>query len=87
MPNPTPSLSVAASTSASRSDTDSLKLTMTVPEAGALIGLARNSAYAAAKRGDIPTLTVGRRLLVPTAMFLAMLGVPSAASGDLAAVR
>ncbi len=39
--------------------------TITVPEAGAQLGLGRNSAYEAVKRGEIPTVRIGRRLLVP----------------------
>ena len=40
--------------------------TMTVPEAGwRYLGLSRNSSYAAAKRGEIPTIRVGRLLRVP----------------------
>jgi hypothetical protein len=37
---------------------------MSVPEAGAEIGLGRNASYEAAKRGEIPTLRIGRRLFV-----------------------
>jgi hypothetical protein len=40
--------------------------TMSVPEAGKeYYGLARNASYAAAKRGDIPTIRVGNLLRVP----------------------
>jgi hypothetical protein len=44
--------------------------TLTVPDAGKLYyGLGRNASYAAAARGDIPTIKVGRLLRVPvTAM-------------------
>ena len=45
------------------------KLTMSVPEAGQLLGISRQAAYNAAKAGDIPTLRVGKRLLVPLARF------------------
>lgn len=39
---------------------------MSVPEAGELYyGLCRASSYEAAKRGDIPTISVGRLLRVP----------------------
>lgn len=41
------------------------KLTHTVEEAARLLGLSRNSAYEAARRGEIPTIRIGRRLLVP----------------------
>ena len=48
----------------------------TVEEAGRLCyGLCRNTAYAAAARGDIPTIRIGRLLKVPTAMLRAKLGL------------
>ena len=37
----------------------------TVEEAGKVLGLGRASSYQAAARGDIPTIRIGRRLLVP----------------------
>jgi hypothetical protein len=37
--------------------------TMSVPEAGEkYFGLGRNASYAAAKRGEIPTMRIGKRL-------------------------
>jgi excisionase family DNA binding protein len=39
--------------------------TITVPEAAQQLGISRNGAYEAAKRGEIPTVKIGRRLLVP----------------------
>ena len=45
------------------------RLTYTVDEAGVMLGVSRNTAYALAKRGDIPTIRMGRRLLVPKAAF------------------
>lgn len=42
--------------------------TMSVwPEAAGILHLSKASAYAAAERGEIPTIRIGRRLLVPTA--------------------
>ena len=42
--------------------------TITVPDAGRIYyGLGRNASYDAAKRGDIPTVRVGRLLRVPVA--------------------
>ena len=35
------------------------------PETGQLLGLGRSSTFEAARRGQIPTLRIGRRLLVP----------------------
>ena len=43
----------------------SQRLVYTIPEAGRLLGLSRNGAYEAAKRGEIPTIRIGRLLLVP----------------------
>jgi len=40
--------------------------TISVPEAGAALGLSRNGAYDAANRGDIPTIKVLSRKRVPT---------------------
>ena len=40
--------------------------TITVPDAGReYFGFSRNAAYAAAQRGDIPTIKVGKLLRVP----------------------
>jgi hypothetical protein len=40
--------------------------TMTIPEAGkTYFGLSRNGSYAAAARGDIPTIKIGKLLRVP----------------------
>lgn len=40
--------------------------TMSVPEAGQkYFDLGRNAAYEAARRGDIPTIKIGRLLRVP----------------------
>jgi excisionase family DNA binding protein len=39
--------------------------TVSVPEAGTWLGIGRNAAYAAAERGDIPTIRIGRLLRVP----------------------
>ena len=39
--------------------------TLTVDQAAAILGIARSSAYEAVRRGDIPAVRVGRRVLVP----------------------
>jgi len=41
------------------------KLTMTVEEAGALLGISRALAYEMANTGKIPILRFGKRMLVP----------------------
>jgi hypothetical protein len=53
--------------------------TMTVPEAGkTYFDLSRNAAYAAAQRGDIPTIKIGKLLRVPVAAMEEMLKAKSA---------
>ena len=59
------------------------KRTISVEEAGRQLGLSRNSAYQAAGRGEIPTIKIGRRLLVPIVAFERLFDRPSDASrGD-----
>ena len=41
------------------------KLTLSVEEAGKLLGVSRQVAYQLIHRADIPTLRIGRRVLVP----------------------
>ncbi|MDQ4213779.1 helix-turn-helix domain-containing protein [Microbacterium capsulatum] len=50
-------------------------MTITVPHAGELLGIGRDAAYAAVANGEIPSLHLGRRIVVPTAKLLALLGV------------
>lgn len=51
---------------------------LTVEEAGAVLGLTKSAAYAAARRGDIPTIRIGlRRLVVPAAKLAELLGADS----------
>jgi excisionase family DNA binding protein len=45
------------------------RLVYDVPEAGEMLGLSRNASYEAAKRGDIPTIKIGKLLRVPKAAF------------------
>ncbi len=63
---------------------DQLPATMSVEDAGELLGISRRSAYRAAARGELPTLRLGRRLVVPTPKLLAMLGVEEAAPNNRA---
>jgi hypothetical protein len=47
-------------------DMSETALTMTVPEAGKkYFGLSRNGSYAAADRGELPVIKIGRLLRVP----------------------
>ena len=58
------------------------RLVMTVPEAGELLGLGRNASYEAAKRGDLPTVRIGKLLRVPKAAFHRMLESAVAMEGQ-----
>jgi hypothetical protein len=49
-------------------------LTVPVETAGRALGLSRMSAYRAVHAGQIPSLKIGSRLVVPTAPLLALLG-------------
>jgi len=41
------------------------KLTLSVEEAGKLLGVSRAIAYQLSRRADFPTLRIGKRVLVP----------------------
>lgn len=43
------------------------RLTYSCKEACKLLGLSKNSLYAACSRGEIPCLRIGKRLLIPKA--------------------
>ena len=43
------------------------RLTLTVEEAAAALGISRAGAYDAVRRGEIPSIRIGRRVLVPRA--------------------
>jgi excisionase family DNA binding protein len=50
---------------------------LSIDQACTLLGVSRGVGYRAAASGDLPTLRWGRRLYVPTARLLAMLGLPT----------
>jgi excisionase family DNA binding protein len=39
--------------------------TLKIEEAAKILGIARNTAYDAVKTGQLPTIKIGKRLLVP----------------------
>lgn len=49
------------------------RTTLTIPEAATTLGLSRASAYEAARRGEIPTIRIGKRILVPVVALEKML--------------
>lgn len=52
---------------------EGLCLVYGVVEAGEMLGLSRNASYVAAKRGDFPTIKIGKLIRVPKAAFHQML--------------
>ena len=54
----------------------------TVPEAGELCGLGRSASYEAAKRGDLPVIKIGKKLLVPVEALRAMLEKAGQGGGE-----
>ena len=50
-----------------------VRRTYSIDEVAKLLGIGRNSAYEAARRGDFPTIKVGSRIVVPKAALDRML--------------
>ncbi len=60
----------------------------TVEETGKILGISRASAFAAANRGDIPTIRIGKRLIVPRRALEKLLGIEDAnVAADRAALQ
>lgn len=51
---------------------------MTVEDVASVIGVSRATAYKAAAAGELPTVRIGRRLLVPTAALRRLLALDQA---------
>ena len=49
--------------------------TLRVPEAAAILGVSRDTAYQAVKSGELPIIRLRGALRVPTAALLQMLGI------------
>jgi excisionase family DNA binding protein len=49
------------------------RLTITVDEAAKKLGIGRCQAYAAVRQGEIPSIRIGKRFLIPIAAFERML--------------
>lgn len=64
-------------------DVTELSPTLTIEECALVLGLSRGSAYEAARTGQIPVLRIGRRLLVPRAKLLRMLGEGTPEASEL----
>jgi len=48
-----------------RTREEKASLTLTVEEAGRKVGLGRGAAYSAVRRGEIPSVRLGNRIVVP----------------------
>lgn len=55
--------------------------TVRVEDAARILGISRNSAYEGVRVGEIPSIRVGRRVMVPTASLLKMVGQAAVATG------
>ena len=51
------------------------KITGTVDEAAEVAGVSRNTAYEGVKKGEIPSIRIGKRILVLWGPFMRKLGV------------
>ena len=50
------------------------RITLSIEEVASLLGLGRTAAYEAARRGQIPSRRLGRRVVVPVPALLEWLG-------------
>jgi excisionase family DNA binding protein len=57
------------------------RLTLTVTEAAQMLGISRGTAYEAARTGELPTVRMGRRRLVPVSALEELLSGAGAAVG------
>lgn len=53
------------------------RVTLSVEEVAQLLGMGRTAAYEAARRGQIPSRRLGRRVVVPVPALLEWLGATS----------
>jgi hypothetical protein len=54
------------------------------PDAGQALGIGRSASYEAARRGEIPTIRLGARVVVPTAALRRMLLLDDPKGSDAA---
>ena len=58
------------------------RLTFTVCEVAELLGISRTSAYECVRRGEIPSITLGRRLVVSRAVIERLLDTTTVDASD-----
>ena len=61
------------------------RVTITVPEAARVLRISRDGAYRAVAAGELPSLRLGRRIVVPVPALIRLLGADSDALGGDAA--
>jgi excisionase family DNA binding protein len=61
--------------------TDLAERVLTIPEAAALLRVSERTYYAAAARGEVPAIRIGRRLVVPGAALERLLSGDDRVSG------
>lgn len=57
-------------------------LVVSVEEAAVLLGISRGLAYELVRRGEIPSIRLGRRLVVPRRRLMALIEGEEVTSGD-----
>ena len=57
-----------------QSTSRSTRLTLSIAEAAELVGISRTTAYELAQSGELPTVRLGRRILVPVNQLADVLG-------------
>ncbi|HKY16334.1 MAG TPA: helix-turn-helix domain-containing protein [Microthrixaceae bacterium] len=55
--------------------------TLSVPEAAELLGISRAHAYDCVRSGEIPSITLGRRVVIPRRAIEELLGRTSTTAG------
>ena len=63
---------------------DQVGQTLTVPEVAERLRIGRNAAYDAIKRGEIPSIRIGKRILVSCVAFDQFLAVPKGPGNEAA---
>ena len=58
------------------------QLTISVEEAAKILGISRGSAYLAAQTGQLPTIRIGKRLIIPVAALEKMLASADVEEGQ-----
>jgi excisionase family DNA binding protein len=72
--NPQRNQSTKAAKKVSTARADSERRTLSVEEAGRVLGISRQAAYTYANAGTIPVIRLGKRMLVPKAALEKLLG-------------